>query len=245
VRSPYTCADVVFGARGRIRTDDLPITRRLPTDLACSRWVPCRSRRIQKDRLARQATRSWPSPRATRAGGWFDAVQGRSGWQDSRQIRYPWTVGDQSQQHPWPGSPFGGEALAVFHAEIAAGDCGPRQADVALDQVGHPARLHATKRPGRPRRRPGHTEGRGPGGATSRRPWRSQPQRRPRSSGTKLGRCGRCRPCGRSSALRERGLPAATAPVRPKLGSPLEPREQPQRWEGLPSPETPYQASLA
>jgi hypothetical protein len=60
---------------------------------------------------------------------------------------YPWTVGDEPEVHPWPGSPFGGEALAVFHAEIAASDCDPRGGDVTLDQLGHPARLHATERP--------------------------------------------------------------------------------------------------
>jgi hypothetical protein len=46
---PLTCG---FGARGRIRADDLPITSRtrwLQTDLACSRWMPRRSRRLQTD----------------------------------------------------------------------------------------------------------------------------------------------------------------------------------------------------
>ena len=33
------------------------------------------------------------------------------------------------------------------NAEIAASDCNPRRRDVALDQLGHPAHLHATKRP--------------------------------------------------------------------------------------------------
>jgi hypothetical protein len=52
-------------------------------------------------------------------------------------------------------------------------------------------------------------------------PWRSRPRRLHRSSGTTREWCERRRPCGRSSAPRERGLPAATASVRPKLGSPL------------------------
>jgi hypothetical protein len=58
---------------------------------------------------------------------------------------------------------------------------------------------------GQPRRRPGRSVGRGPGGAASHRPWRSRPRRLHRSSGTTRGRCGRCHPCGRSSAPRERG----------------------------------------
>jgi hypothetical protein len=74
-------------------------------------------------------------------------TQGRSGRQDSRQIPHPWTVRDEPEEHPWPGSPFGGEALAVFQGEIAPSDCDPRRRDVALDQLGHPARLHAMKRP--------------------------------------------------------------------------------------------------
>jgi hypothetical protein len=35
---------------------------------------------------------------------------------------YPRTVGDEPEEHPWPGSPFSGEALAVNFAEIAPGD---------------------------------------------------------------------------------------------------------------------------
>jgi hypothetical protein len=76
-------------------------------------------------------------------------VRCRSGsirWQDARQIPDPRTVGDQLEEHPWPGAPFGGEALAVRHAEIATGDGGPRQADVALDQLGLHWHLHAAER---------------------------------------------------------------------------------------------------
>jgi hypothetical protein len=69
---------------------------------------------------------------------------GRSGSQDSQQVPYPRTVRDEPAEHPWPGPPFGGEALAVFQPEIAASDGNPRRRDVALDQLGHPPHLHAT-----------------------------------------------------------------------------------------------------
>jgi hypothetical protein len=43
----------------------------------------------------------------------------------------PADFGDQLEEHPWPGAPFGGEALAVRHAEIATGDDGPHRASLA------------------------------------------------------------------------------------------------------------------
>ncbi|MGH9003500.1 MAG: hypothetical protein ACRDYV_10260, partial [Acidimicrobiia bacterium] len=50
-----------------------------------------------------------------------------------RQVPYPRTVGDEPEEHPWPGPPVGGEALAVLQPEIAASDRNPRRRDVALD----------------------------------------------------------------------------------------------------------------
>ena len=41
--------------------------------------------------------------------------------QDPRQIPNPRTVGNQPEQHPWPGSPFGSKALAVTHTETHRG----------------------------------------------------------------------------------------------------------------------------
>jgi hypothetical protein len=59
----------------------------------------------------------------------------------------PRTVGDEPEEHPWRGSPFGGKAFAVPHAEIAPGDGRPRRGDVALDELADPAHLHAAERP--------------------------------------------------------------------------------------------------
>jgi hypothetical protein len=120
---------------------------------------------------------------------------------------------------PWRGSPFGGKALAVTHAQIAARDGRPRRHDVALDQLSHPAHLQATER----------SDGLEDDQDTLRVAGQvaqlhialgdhdlegvidpAEPHRHRV----------RCRPCDRSSALQERELPAATAPVRPKLGSP-------------------------
>ena len=44
----------------------------------------------------------------------------------------PADFGDQLDEHRWPGAPFGGEALAVRHAEIATGDGGPHRASLCL-----------------------------------------------------------------------------------------------------------------
>jgi hypothetical protein len=77
------------------------------------------------------------------------------------------------------------------HAEIAARDRRPRRGDVTVDQLAHP-RTSRHGPAGRPRRRPGRSGGRGPGGAASHPPWRPRPRRPHRSSGTRLGRGGRC-----------------------------------------------------
>ena len=57
------------------------------------------------------------------------------------------TVRDQPQQHPWPGSSFGGEPRTVRLAEIASRDGRSRRGDVALDQLGLPLHLQAAERP--------------------------------------------------------------------------------------------------
>ena len=63
--------------------------------------------------------------------------------QDSGQIPVAWAVGDEPEQDPRPGSPFGGEARAVTLSEVASRDGRPRRRNIALDQLAH---LHAAER---------------------------------------------------------------------------------------------------
>jgi len=63
--------------------------------------------------------------------------------QDSGQIPDAWAVGDEPEQDPRPGSPFGGQARAVTLSEVASRDGRPRRRNVALDQLAH---LHAAER---------------------------------------------------------------------------------------------------
>ena len=132
---------------------------RLQTDLACSRWEPRRSRRVLSDRLddqARQARSLGRGQARRQILGLVPCPQGAAGGsmlseadQDGRMPTGPRPADGRgpAQQHPRAGAPFGGEALAVLHAEIASRDGRPRRGDLALGQVGHPAHLHAPERP--------------------------------------------------------------------------------------------------
>jgi hypothetical protein len=74
---------------------------------------------------------------ATPSGRWVDAVEADH-LDRIPTDPTPAVCRDEPEQYPWRGSPFGGKALAVTHAEIAPRDGRPRRRDVALDQLPTP-----------------------------------------------------------------------------------------------------------